>query len=156
MRSTGAMRGLVPLLAGSLIAGGLVLTMHPAAAQQSDRMSKAYSGLDGGRARQASAPPAARTAAEKIARAYGVRLVGVRVVDVDGKRVYEAAVMNPGGDYNEAFQVTRLLIDPATGDLLPGFRHLAAGYRLPGASPGQTEGLAVGSGPAARRMSGRH
>jgi hypothetical protein len=31
--------------------------------------------------------------------------------------------MNPGGDFNEAFQVTRLVVDAETGRLVPQFRH---------------------------------
>ena len=37
-------------------------------------------------------------------------------------------IMNPGGDFNEAFQVNTLLVDADTGNLVSGFRHLPSGY----------------------------
>lgn len=58
----------------------------------------------------------------------------------DGSTAYELVVMNKGGAFNEAFQVTRLLVDPASGKLIPRFRHGQSGADISGAprySPGR-------------------
>lgn len=69
-----------------------------------------------------------------IEKAYGVRVLKMKPAMVAGKQAYLATVMNPGGAFNEAFQVNTLAIDAATGKLLPGFRHKAAG-RVENQSP---------------------
>jgi hypothetical protein len=72
--------------------------------------------------------------AAEISENYGVDVLRISDVELpDGTTVYEVMVMNRGGNYNEAFQVTRLLVDPATGALIPGFRHGTSGYDLSGA-----------------------
>lgn len=72
--------------------------------------------------------------AAEIASAYNVEVLRSNEVTLeDGTRAYELVVMNRGGDYNEAFQVTRLLADPNTGGLMPAFRHGDSGYDLSGA-----------------------
>ena len=40
----------------------------------------------------------------------------------DGRAVFLVTVMNPGGDFNEAFQVTTLAVDVETGKLVSGYR----------------------------------
>ena len=42
-------------------------------------------------------------------------------------------VMNPGGNFNEAFKATILVVDPDTGELVPQFRQENSGYDLPAA-----------------------
>lgn len=70
-------------------------------------------------------------AARNIAETYGVEVLRVSERELgEGNLAYEVVVMNPGGAYNEAFMVTRLLVDPETGDLIPEFRHRSSGYNL--------------------------
>jgi len=48
----------------------------------------------------------------------GVEVVGLRVVEVEGRPAYAVKVMNPPGNYNAAFLVSTLLVDGATGEIL--------------------------------------
>ena len=66
--------------------------------------------------------------AAAIAEAYGVTVLRVVPAKDDGRSVYRLTIMNPGGDFDEAFQVNTLLVDADTGKLVSGFRHLASGY----------------------------
>ncbi|MPY70331.1 MAG: hypothetical protein GEU92_09600 [Alphaproteobacteria bacterium] len=65
---------------------------------------------------------------DHVARTLGVRVLNVREGEVDGRAAFIVTVMNPGGDFNEAFQVNRLAVDAETGDLIPAFRDRASGY----------------------------
>jgi hypothetical protein len=80
-----------------------------------------------------AAPAAALTADEvrqRISTEFGVRVLKVRPGRLDGRSVFLVTVMNPGGDFNEAFQVTVLAVDAATGKMVPAFRHLPSGRRV--------------------------
>ena len=71
----------------------------------------------------------AQQVAKKIEAGFGVRVLKVRRSQVDGRAVFLVTVMNPGGDFNEAFQITTLAVDVKTGKLVSGFRHLSSGRR---------------------------
>ncbi len=73
---------------------------------------------------QVTAPQASR----QFAATYGVQVLKVRTTKIDGKRVHVLTVMNPKGDFNEAFQVTTVAVDAKTGNLIAGFRHRRSGY----------------------------
>ncbi len=78
-------------------------------------------------------PPAvaamsADQAGAKMAAAYGVKILRVRPGKADGRRVFLVTMMNPGGDFNGAFQVSTIVVDAETGKLVPGFRHRASGH----------------------------
>lgn len=102
----------------------------------------------------ASAQLSAEEAGKKLAEAYPVRVLDVRPVEHDGRAVYAARVMRIGPDAGSAaFQVTTLLVDPATGDLVPTFGHGPTGY-----STSATDSHAPridSSGSEMRRMSNR-
>ena len=70
-------------------------------------------------------------AAESVAASYDVEVLRVRAGEVDGRPVWLVTVMNKGGDFNEAFQVTTLAVDQESGELVPAFQHGASGYSLP-------------------------
>ncbi|MFN3460635.1 MAG: hypothetical protein ACK4ZN_06450 [Oceanibaculum sp.] len=77
----------------------------------------------------ASAQISAEEAGKRLAEAYSVRVLDIRPVQHDGREAYAARVMRTGPDAGSAaFQVVTLLVDPATGDLIPAFGHGAAGY----------------------------
>jgi hypothetical protein len=98
-----------------------------------------------------AAPWSPERVATALAQRYGVSVLHVRKVIDDGRLAYEVVVMNPGGNFNEAYQVNTLEVDAATGELIPQFRHRADGYDLPGAlkrSPPDDGGRLL------RRMSG--
>lgn len=88
-------------------------------------------------------------AAQQVAESYGVEVLDVAEADEDGRPVYIVTVMNPGDNSNGAFQVNRLMVDRATGELVSQFRHGAAGYTLPGGG-GATTGA---DGRMIRRLS---
>jgi hypothetical protein len=90
---------------------------------------------------------------EAVAQRYGVQVLRVTPVEVNGAPAYAVVVMNPGGNFNEAFQVNTLVVDAATGALVSQFRHRAAGYDLPGAPDRTPPGDDVGS--AVRRLTNR-
>ncbi len=85
------------------------------------------------------ASPAARAevtaeqAAEAIAKAYGVQVLKVAPITIDGRAAWRITVMNPGGNFNDAFRVATVAVDAETGKLIPQFRHRASGYELSGA-----------------------
>ena len=70
--------------------------------------------------------------AERIAKTYGVTVLKVSNAEQDGSQVLVVTVMNPGGNYNEAFQVTNLVVDRQTGRLISQFRHTPTGHRHAG------------------------
>ncbi|MCH8090883.1 MAG: PepSY domain-containing protein [Proteobacteria bacterium] len=63
----------------------------------------------------------------KVAKEFGVKVLKVRPGKADGRKVFVVTVMNPGGDFNEAFQVSTIVVDVETGKLVSGFRHRASG-----------------------------
>ena len=77
-------------------------------------------------------PAAALTANEvrqRIAAQYGVKVLKVRRSRLDGVAVFLVTVMNPPGDFNEAFRITTLAVNVATGKPVSAFRHLPSGRR---------------------------
>ncbi len=76
----------------------------------------------------ADAQVTARQASRQFAESYGVQVLKVRSAEIDGKLVYLLTVMNPKGDFIEAFQVNTVAVDADTGNLIAGFRHRSSGY----------------------------
>ena len=99
-------RSLVALAVAGALGGALLLAPTPAAAQMTGEQ-----------------------VANKIAAGFGVRVLKVRRSEVDGRAVFLVTVMNPGGDFDEAFQIITLAVDVKTGKLVSGFRHLSSGLR---------------------------
>jgi len=93
----------------------------------------------GGGAAAAEVKTADQIKAE-IAKTYDVQVLRIRAVEYEGQPAYAVTVMNPGGNFNEAFQVSYLLVDATSGKLIPGFRHRKDGYDLPyNSAPGVTD-----------------
>ena len=86
---------------------------------------------------------------QQIAQRYGVQVLRADRELLDGKPVYRMVVMNPGGDFNEAYAVHTLVVDAASGALVPQFEHLPAGYAL--AAPPDRTPRDDGSGVTIRR-----
>jgi hypothetical protein len=86
-------------------------------------------------------------AAAALAQRFGVKILRVTPVEHDGKRLYSVVVMNPGGNFNEAFKVTTLVVEAETGDLVAQFRPQNTGYDLPAAAnrelPGDESGAVI-------------
>ncbi len=104
------MRGLIPIaLLAPLIAGAVMLPAAESRAAMSEDQVRAA-----------------------ITRDYGVEVLRIRADTVDGRAVFLVTVMNPGGNFNEAFQVNTLAVDAETGRLVPQFRHHASGQSFSG------------------------
>lgn len=99
-------RLLVPLAVAGALATAPLLVPHGAAAQTTGEQ-----------------------VAKKIAAGFGVRVLKVRESQIDGRAVFLVTVMNPGGDFDEAFQIITLAVDVKTGKLVSGFRHRSSGQR---------------------------
>lgn len=108
---------------------------------------------NGEQPRKPAAPAGVDRTAQKltqeIAQRYGVQVLRADREMLDDKSVYRMVVMNPGGDFNEAFAVHTLVIDPASGELVSQFQHLPAGYDL--AAPPDRTPWDDGSGDTIRR-----
>ena len=82
-----------------------------------------------------------------IAERFGVKVLRVTPTERGGKQLFDVVVMNPGGNFNEAFKVTTLVVDAESGDLVPQFQADNSGYVLPEAAnrqpPADTGGAAI-------------
>ncbi len=63
--------------------------------------------------------------AAAIAEAYGVTVLRVEPMTEDGRAVYLVTIMIRGGDFNDAFQVNKIIVDAETGDLIRQLPHPA-------------------------------
>lgn len=90
---------------------------------------------------------------KRIEATFGVRVLRVQQIKDEGPLTYAVTVMNAGGNYNEAFQVTTLVVNPKTGTLISQFRHKPAGYRLSGAP--LNSATTGGDGALIRRLTHR-
>ncbi len=93
----------------------------------------------------------AEAAARQVAETYGVEALRVREMrQEDGSLAYAVTVMTPGGDSNNAFAVTTLLVDAQTGALIPQFRHTPTGHEFSDAPsnvpPTESDGPALRRG----------
>ena len=81
-------------------------------------------------------------AGKRVAKSFGVKVLKVRPGKIDGRQVFLVTVMNPKGDFNEAFQVSTVVVDAATGKLVSGFRHRSSGHdsnQAPSYTPNRQE-----------------
>ncbi len=90
---------------------------------------------------------------ERIEATFGVRVLRIRRAENEGRSTYAVTVMNPGGNFNEAYQVSTLMVEPESGKLISQFRHLPAGYRLSGAP--RNSATIDGDGAVIRRLTNR-
>ena len=84
-----------------------------------------------------------------IAQRFNVKVLRVAPADQDGRKAYAVVVMNAGGNFNEAYRVSTLMVDAATGELIPQFRNNPVGYDLPEPA---NRAIPDNSGGAIRRM----
>ena len=71
--------------------------------------------------------------AKQLADAFNVQVLRIRSGEINGRPVYIVTVMNPAGDFNEAFQVTMLAVDKKSGALVSQIRQTSTGQRHTGA-----------------------
>lgn len=87
----------------------------------------------------------ARTA---LQRDYGVEVLRVREEVIDGAPAFRITVMNPEGNFNEAFQVNVLMIDRRSGKLISQYRQGSEGAVTSAPAGG---GVSEDVGPTLRR-----
>lgn len=97
--------------------------------------------------------PGSKAVADKVAKEYGVTVLHTEEGEIDGKAVVFVTVMKDGGNSNDAFQVTTLAVDPATGDLVSQFRTTPTGQR--DTAPGRLSPSTDESGQIIRQWSSR-
>ena len=68
--------------------------------------------------------------ANEIGSRYGVEVLRAQRDQFNGKPVYRMVVMNPGGDFDEAYSVHTLVVDAKTGELVSQFQNVTSGYQL--------------------------
>ena len=71
---------------------------------------------------------------QKIEADYVVTVLRVTPMTDDGRPVFAVTIMNPGGAFNEAFQVNTIVIDAETGQPIIQYRQGSGGLR-PAAPP---------------------
>jgi hypothetical protein len=88
--------------------------------------------------------PDVKALADKVAKQYEVTVLRTTQGEIDGKAVVYLTVMKGAGNSNDAFQVTTLAVDPATGQLVSQYRttptgqvDAAPGPLSPNAEPGE-------------------
>ena len=91
------------------------------------------------------ADPVAQRLAKAVGERFGVTVLKAEPAAIDGHQLYRIVVMNPGGDFNSAYEVRTLLIDPETGELVPAFQQEQSGYRtaLPADREPNDDGVAT-------------
>lgn len=77
-------------------------------------------------------------AAARIEKEYDVKVLRVRPGEVDDVPVWMITVMQQGGNYNTAFQVTTLAMNRANGELVSSF-HQGTHGAVGNASPTDTQ-----------------
>ncbi len=66
-----------------------------------------------------AAPAGAALSADQVKRQvetrYGVKVLRIKPVTEQGRSAFAVTIINPGGAFNEAFQVNTIVIDAETG-----------------------------------------
>ncbi|MDE2166752.1 MAG: PepSY domain-containing protein [Alphaproteobacteria bacterium] len=72
----------------------------------------------------------AQRLARALAERFHVQVLSTTATRMNGEPVYRVTVMNPGGNFNDAFAVHVLVVDAKTDKLVPLFRNMTSGYQL--------------------------
>ena len=85
-----------------------------------------------------ASPAEAALSADQVKRQvemrYGVTVLRIKPVTEQGRSAYAVTIMNPGGAFDEAFQVNTLIIDAVTGRPIIQYRQGPGGIQ-PAAPP---------------------
>ncbi len=85
-----------------------------------------------------SAPAGAVLSADQVKRQvetrYGVKVLRIKPMTEQGRSAFAVTIMNPGGAFNEAFQVNTIVIDAETGRPIIQYRQGPGGLK-PAAAP---------------------
>ena len=84
------------------------------------------------------AAPAVALSADQVKRQvearYGVKVLRIKPMTEQGRSAFAVTIMNPGGDFNEAFQVNTIVIDAESGRPIVQYRQGPGGLE-PAAAP---------------------
>ena len=84
------------------------------------------------------AAPAVALSADQVKRQvearYGVKVLRIKPMTEQGRSAFAVTIMNPGGDFNEAFQVNTIVLDAETGRPIVQYRQGPGGLE-PAAPP---------------------
>ncbi len=98
----------------------------------------AVAALFGAALASVASPAAAAMSADQVKRQvetrYGVTVLRIKPVTEQGRSAYAVTIMNPGGAFDEAFQVNTLVIDAKTGRPIIQYRQGPRGLQ-PAAPP---------------------
>lgn len=100
------------------------------AANQAARYYQSLSPEASGVAAAQPLDPEAQKVAKELEKQYGVRVLSAEPGELDGQSVWRVVVMLPGGDFNNADAVDTLIVDAATGKLVPAFHQGTSRYQL--------------------------
>ncbi len=85
-----------------------------------------------------ASPAGAALSADQVKRQvetrYGVKVLRIKPVTEQGRSAFSVTIMNPGGAFNEAFQVNTIVIDAETGRPIIQYRQGPGGIQ-PAAPP---------------------
>ncbi len=85
-----------------------------------------------------TAPAGAALSADQVKRQvetrYGVKVLRIKPMTEQGWSAFAVTIMNPGGAFNEAFQVNTIVIDAETGQPIIQYRQGPGGLK-PAAPP---------------------
>jgi hypothetical protein len=82
----------------------------------------------------AGAALSADQAKRQVETRYGVKVLRIKPMTEQGRSAFALTVMNPGGAFNEAFQVNTIIIDAETGRAIIQYRQGPGGLK-PAAPP---------------------
>jgi hypothetical protein len=85
-----------------------------------------------------AAPAGAALSADQVKQQvetrYGVKVLRIKPMTEQGRSAFAVTIMNPGGSFNEAFQVNTIVIDAETGRPIVQYRQGPGGLE-PAAPP---------------------
>ncbi len=80
------------------------------------------------------AAPSVDQVKQQVETRYGVKVLRIKPMTEQGRSAFAVTIMNPGGAFNEAFQVNTIVIDAETGRPIIQYRQGPGGLK-PAAPP---------------------
>ena len=98
-----------------------------------------------------ASPTAAALSADQVKRQvetrYGVKVLRIKPMTEQGRSAFAVTIMNPGGAFNEAFQVNTIVIDAETGRPIIQYRQGPGGLKPAAPSVSSRTGPRTASTP---------
>ncbi len=98
-----------------------------------------------------ASPTAAALSADQVKRQvetrYGVKVLRIKPMTEQGRSAFAVTIMNPGGAFNEAFQVNTIVIDAETGRPIIQYRQGPGGLKSAAPAVSSRTGPSTASTP---------